>query len=154
MCLLFMNLDLWFWYFYRFHFYKPIVYSWTLPHLYVGQSIFHYRVFGSILFLLSYFRSKILLANNVDSDQTPLWRLILVCSFCLRPFYGFPGINGVTMFPFPNLLVHKPSEADSIKSKISSKTSHGEKDSAKRHHHRHHQRQPGEQQFPIHISCT
>ena len=44
--------------------------------------------------------------------------------------------------------VGKPSETDSIKSKISSKTVRGEKDITKRHHHRHHQRQPDEQQFP------
>ena len=42
----------------------------------------------------------------------------------------------------------KPPETDSIKFKISSKTSRGKKDSTKRHHHRHHKRQPGEQQFP------
>ena len=42
----------------------------------------------------------------------------------------------------------KPSETDSIKFKISSKTPRGKKDSTKRHHHRHHKRQPGEQQFP------
>ena len=47
--------------------------------------------------------------------------------------------------------VGKPSEADSIKSQISSKTSRGKKDSTKRHHHRHHMRQPGEQQFPIQV---
>ena len=41
----------------------------------------------------------------------------------------------------------KPPETDSIKFKISSKTSRGKKDSTKRHHHRHHKRQPGEQQF-------
>ena len=33
--------------------------------------------------------------------------------------------------------VGKPSETDSIKSKITSKTSRGKKDSTKRHHHRH-----------------
>ena len=37
----------------------------------------------------------------------------------------------------------KLSETDSIKFKISSKTSRGKKDSTKRHHHRHHKRQPG-----------
>ena len=42
----------------------------------------------------------------------------------------------------------KPSETDSIKFKISSKTPRGKKDSTKRHHDRHHKRQPGEQQFP------
>ena len=40
------------------------------------------------------------------------------------------------------------NKTDSIKFKISSKTSRGKKDSTKRHHHRHHKRQPGEQQFP------
>ena len=40
----------------------------------------------------------------------------------------------------------KPSETDSVKSKISSKTSRGKR-TAQRHHHRHHQRPPGEQQF-------
>ena len=39
----------------------------------------------------------------------------------------------------------KPSETDSIKFKISSKTPRGKKDSTKRHHHRHHKRQPCEQ---------
>ena len=39
----------------------------------------------------------------------------------------------------------KPSETDSIKFKIISKTPRGNKDSTKRHHHRHHKRQPGEQ---------
>ena len=39
----------------------------------------------------------------------------------------------------------KHSETDSIKFKISSKTSRGKRDSTKRHHHRHHKRQPGEQ---------
>ena len=45
----------------------------------------------------------------------------------------------------------KPSETDSIKFKILSKTTRGKKDSTKRHHHRHHKRQPGEQQFPIQV---
>ena len=45
----------------------------------------------------------------------------------------------------------KPSETDSIKFKISSKTPRGKKDSTKRHNHRHHKRQPGEQQFPIQV---
>ena len=45
----------------------------------------------------------------------------------------------------------KTSETDSIKLKISSKTSRGKKDSTKRHHHRHHKRQPGEQQFPMQV---
>ena len=45
----------------------------------------------------------------------------------------------------------KPSETDSIKFKISSKTPRGKKNSTKRHHHRHHKRQPGEQQFPIQV---
>ena len=47
--------------------------------------------------------------------------------------------------------VGKPSETDSIKFKISSKTPHGKKDRTKRHHHRHHKRQPGEQQFSIQV---
>ena len=47
--------------------------------------------------------------------------------------------------------VGKPSETDSIKFKISSKTTRGKKDSTKRHHHRHHKRQPGEQQFPTQV---
>ena len=48
-------------------------------------------------------------------------------------------------------LLGKPSETDSIKSNISSKTSRGIKYSTKNHHHRHHQRQPDEQQFPIQV---
>ena len=47
--------------------------------------------------------------------------------------------------------VGKPTETDSIKSKTSSKTLRGKKDSTKRHHHKHHQRQPGEQQFPVQV---
>ena len=43
------------------------------------------------------------------------------------------------------------SETDSIKFKISSKTSRGKKDCTKRHHHRHHKRQPGVQQFSIQV---
>ena len=49
-------------------------------------------------------------------------------------------------------LVRNPSETDSIKSQISSKTSSGKKDSTKRRHQRHHQRQPGEQLFPIQMA--
>ena len=45
----------------------------------------------------------------------------------------------------------KPSENDSIKSQISSKTSRGEKDSTKKRHQRHHKRQPGEQLSPIQV---
>ena len=45
-----------------------------------------------------------------------------------------------------------PSETDSIKSQISSKTSSGKIDSTKRRHQRHHQRQPGEQLFPIQVA--
>ena len=45
----------------------------------------------------------------------------------------------------------KPSETDSIKFKISSKTPRGKNDSTKRHHQRHHKRQPGEQQFLIQV---
>ena len=45
-----------------------------------------------------------------------------------------------------------PSETDSIKFQISSKTSSGKKDSTKRRHQRHHQRQPGEQLFPIQVA--
>ena len=47
--------------------------------------------------------------------------------------------------------VGKPSETDSIKSQISSKTSRGKRNSIKRHHRSHHQRQQGEQLFPIHV---
>ena len=47
--------------------------------------------------------------------------------------------------------VGNPSETDSVKLQISSKTSRGKKDSTKRYHHRHHQRQPGEQSFPIQV---
>ena len=47
--------------------------------------------------------------------------------------------------------VGKTSETDSIKFKISPKTSRGKKDSTKRHHHRHHRRQPGEQKFLIQV---
>ena len=47
--------------------------------------------------------------------------------------------------------VGKPSENDSVKSQISSKTSRGRKDSTKRRHQRHHQRQPGKQLFPIQV---
>ena len=45
----------------------------------------------------------------------------------------------------------RKSETDSIKSQISSKTSHGKKDSTKRRHQRHHHRQPGKQLFPIQV---
>ena len=38
-----------------------------------------------------------------------------------------------------------------VKSRISSKTSRGKKDSTKRHQHRHDQRQLGEQQFPTQV---
>ena len=43
-------------------------------------------------------------------------------------------------------LVGKPSETDSIKFKISSKTSRGKKGM-----HKKHKRQPGEQQFPTQV---
>ena len=46
-------------------------------------------------------------------------------------------------------LVGRPSENDSIKSQISSKTSRGKKDSTTRCHQRHHQQQPNEHVFPI-----
>ena len=45
--------------------------------------------------------------------------------------------------------IGNPSVTESIKFKISPKTSRGKKDNTKRHHHRHHKRQPGEEQFPI-----
>ena len=47
--------------------------------------------------------------------------------------------------------VGKHSEADSIMSQISSKTSRGEKDSTKRRHQIHHQQLQGEQLFPIQV---
>ena len=41
-------------------------------HCYMlDKSICHFRDDGSILSLLSYFCSKILLSNNVDPDQLP-----------------------------------------------------------------------------------
>ena len=49
-------------------------------------------------------------------------------------------------------MVGKPSETDSIKSQISSKTSRGKTDRTKRRHRRHHQRQPREQQFPASLT--
>ena len=68
------------------------------------------------------------------------------------------NVSGVSSFNLCKMAGHalhlyqeqegKPSETDSIKFKISSKTPRGKKDSTKRHHHRHHKRQPGEQQFP------
>ena len=42
----------------------------------------------------------------------------------------------------------KPSETDSIKSKISPKTPRGKKDGAKRHHHRHHNDSQVNSNFP------
>ena len=43
-----------------------------LFHCYIlDESIFHFRDVGSISSLLFYFLWKILLANNVDPDQTP-----------------------------------------------------------------------------------
>ena len=59
------------------------------------------------------------------------------------------------VFPINSLVLQeqegKPSETDSIKFKISSKTSRGKKKSTKIHHHRHHKRQPDKQQFPKHV---
>ena len=60
------------------------------------------------------------------------------------------GTGETRGYPYP-VCKKKPSDTDSIKSNISSKTSRGKKDSTKRHHHRHHQRQPGEQHFPIEL---
>ena len=37
----------------------------------LNESIYHFKCFRSILSLLFYFLSKILLANKVDPDQTP-----------------------------------------------------------------------------------
>ena len=48
-------------------------------------------------------------------------------------------------------LVGRPSENDSIKSQISSKTSRGKKDSTTKCHQRHHQQQPNEHVFPIQV---
>ena len=41
-------------------------------HCYMlDESICHFRVVGSVVWLLFYFLRKVLLANNVDPDQTP-----------------------------------------------------------------------------------
>ena len=73
-----------------------MVNRWTLPLLYVGRVLLSFRDVKFIWSLLSYFLWKILLANNVDPDQTPhnvASDLGLHC--CLWPFYGFPGKNGL-----------------------------------------------------------
>ena len=57
----------------------------------LDESIFHIRGFGSILSVLFYFWWKTLLANLLNPDQTPLWRLIWVYTVCLWPFYEFTG---------------------------------------------------------------
>ena len=52
-------------------------------HCYMlDESICHFRGVGPILSLLFYFWWKILLANNVDPDQTPLW--LHFCCFAGR----------------------------------------------------------------------
>ena len=62
-----------------------------------------------------------------------------------------PDTPNKLSFPRPmEKKVGKISDTDSIKSKISPKTSRG-KNSTKRHHHRHHQRQPIEQQFSTQV---
>ena len=77
-------------------------------------------------------------------------------------FCGTPSRSEPSMF-FSNYLLSlglkpysrvgkNPSETDSIKSQISSKTSSGKKDSIKRRHKRHHQRQPSDQLFPIQVA--
>ena len=69
---------------------------------------------------------------------------------------SFLNDNENHLFPF--FLIYTPtvgrktSETDSVKSKISSMTCRGKKDSTK--HHRHHQRQPGEQQFPMKVATA
>ena len=63
---------------------------------------------------------------------------------------GYGGVAVYVKYDIPRV-GRKTLKNDSIKSKISSKTSGGKKDSTKRHYHRHHQRHPGEQPFPIHV---
>ena len=81
----------------------------------LDESIRHLRGVGSILSLLFYFWWKILLANNVDPDQTShsvASDLVLHCHIvCLWPFYGFPDKNGLNTkmrkifrTNYPNLL--------------------------------------------------
>ena len=49
-------------------------YSGSLFRCYMlDESVCHFRGVGSILLLLFYFGWKILLANNVDPDQTPYY---------------------------------------------------------------------------------
>ena len=59
------------------------------------ESICHFRVVGSILSLLFYFKWKILLANNVDPDQMPHYVASELGLHCLpmTPL-GFPAKNG------------------------------------------------------------
>ena len=48
------------------------MYSGGLCHCYImGKSICHFRGVGSVICFYSRFLWKILLANNVDPDQTP-----------------------------------------------------------------------------------
>ena len=51
----------------------------------------------------------------------------------------------------PIVLRGPAEETDSIKFKITSKTSRGKKDNTNRHHHNYHRRQPGEQQCPVQV---
>ena len=65
----------------------------------LNESVCHFRDVGSIVSLLFYFLWKILLANNVDRDQTPHVVVSALGLLCLpMTIYGFPGKNGLIRF--------------------------------------------------------
>ena len=67
----------------------------------LDESICHFRGVRSILTLLFYFLWKILLANNVDPDQTPQDVASDLGLHCVpMTFYGFPGKNGLSVVQY------------------------------------------------------
>ena len=85
------------------------------------------------------------------SNDVPLGKWLSVTDKIHVLMYSHRYVNNCTLHQFHQKKEGKPSETDSVKFKISSKTPRGKKDITKRHHHRHHKRQPGEQQFPMHV---
>ena len=68
----------------------------------LDESICHFWGDGSILSLLCYFNGKILLANNVDPDQTPHYVASGSALFANDPFTDFQvklGLAQTTIQP-------------------------------------------------------
>ena len=85
------------WYYQNRQVHFNTLYAGGLFHCFtLDESILQFRDVGSSLSLLFYFWWKILLANNVDPDQTPHHVASDLSLHCLpATLYGSPGKNGI-----------------------------------------------------------